>query len=116
MLRVARYRDLMVATLSGEHKDDARRGAEVRFRDMSAAPGQALWPRDQVFPMSRQAGAIACIRPRRATVDTARDGQVGRCSKPDHSVSARQAARAAQVESARGSDLPGVRTSRSACL
>ena len=42
MLRVARYRDLMVATLSGEHKDDARRGAEVRFRDMSAARGQAV--------------------------------------------------------------------------
>ena len=43
----------------------------ILLRDMSAAIGQAFWPQDQVFRMSKQAGAIACIRQRRTTVDTA---------------------------------------------
>src|SRR5690242_16527142 len=49
--------------------------------------------------MSEQVVAVARIRQRRATVDTTRGSQVGSCSKPDHSYSVRQAARAAQVES-----------------
>jgi hypothetical protein len=84
---------------------------------MGAALGQAFWPQDQVFRMSKQVVTVARIRQRRATVDTARGGQVGRCSKPDHSHSVQQPAQAAQAEYALDSDLANFWTCRrpSAC-
>ena len=54
--------------------------------------------------MSKQIVAVAFIRQRRAAVNTRRGGEVGRCSEADHSPSVQEATRAAQIESALGSD------------
>ena len=62
--------------------------------------------------MSKQVIAVASIRQRSAAVDAGRGAEVGRCSKPDHSHSVQHAARAAQVESALGSDLADARICR----
>jgi hypothetical protein len=66
--------------------------------------------------MRKQVVAVAFIRQRRAAVNTRRGGEVGRCSEADHSPSAQEATRAAQVESALGSDPADVRTCRDGCL
>jgi len=77
MLLVARYRDLMLPTLSGEHEYHARRGAEVRFRDAAVdeAGGavklqrvriggdlQALCPRARKISVMRLTSAVAIPR------------------------------------------------------
>jgi len=77
MLSVARYRDLMVSAVSGEHKHHARRGAEVRFRDAAIDEAdravklqrvgiggdlQALSPRARKISAMRLTSAVAIPR------------------------------------------------------
>jgi len=88
MLPVPRYRDLMVPTLSGEHEHHARRGAEVRFRDAAVDEADGAVKLQRV----RIGGDLQALRaPRPQDLGDAADERGGNT--------------AAQVESARGSDL-----------